>query len=111
MAAERSRVLKVVKSSIEDRVSEPLQISELVRLADCSARTLRYAFEEEFGVSPKSYLKSRRLLEFRRRLRRAEPSMTVTEVAAELGLPHLGQLAADYRSMFGELPSVTLVRK
>jgi len=108
MAAERSRVLRQARDLIEDRVSEPLQISELVSLTGSSPRTLRYAFEEEFGVSPKVYLKSRRLLELRRRLLRADSRMTVSEIALDLGFGHMGQLSADYRSMYDELPSVTL---
>ena len=108
MAVERNRVLRHARELIEARVGEPLQVSELVESARCSARTLRYAFEEEMGVSPKMYLKSRRLLELRRRLLSAGTGMTVSEVAAELGYSHLGQLAADYRGMFGELPSATL---
>lgn len=110
MARERGRVLRVALDHIEQRVVEPVQISEIVEVAECSSRTLRYAFEEKFGVSPKMYLKARRLTELKRMLKAADAKGSVGAVAAQMGFTHMGQLAGDYRRMFGELPSRTLGR-
>ena len=45
----------------------------------------------------------------RRALREATPdAMTVTDVATRYGFWQLGRFAVEYRSLFGELPSVTL---
>lgn len=108
MAVERSRVLKKALEVIEERVDEPLLVGELSEAVGSSSRTLRYAFEEKFDVSPKAYLKARRLSHLRSALRAAEPRGTVSELAMKMGFLHLGQLAADYRRMFNELPSETL---
>lgn len=110
MAQERSRILRVALDHIEQHLREPVQVAELVEQAGCSARTLRYAFEEKFGVPPKMYLQTRRLAELRRKLRLADRQQTVSSVAACMGFTHMGQLAGDYRRMFGELPSKTLLR-
>lgn len=108
MATERSRILRQALDMIEERVDEPLLVGDLSEAVGSSARTLRYAFEEKFGVPPKVYLKARRLSHLRQVLRTADSEHTVSELALELGFMHLGQLAADYRRMFDELPSETL---
>jgi AraC family ethanolamine operon transcriptional activator len=110
MAAERSQILRKAIDVIEARVDEPLLVGDLSEVVGSSARTLRYAFEEKFGVPPKVYLKARRLSHLRRTLHAADPSQTVGELAKGLGFMHLGQLAADYRRMFGELPSESLTQ-
>lgn len=107
MAKERSRVFKAALTLIEDCPSDSLQVSEICHLVGASSRTLRYAFEEKLGVSPKLYLKARRLKEVRRKLRQDDDT-SVKEVAIDHGFFHAGQFAADYRRMFGELPSETL---
>jgi AraC family ethanolamine operon transcriptional activator len=45
----------------------------------------------------------------RRALREADPQReTVGDIAARWGFWHLSRFAADYKEMFGELPSNTL---
>ena len=111
MACSRKKVLNGALEIIQSRADEPVTILELQRQTGASERTLRYAFEEEFGVSPKQYLQSYRLNRVQQALARANPSTsTVADVANAWGFWHMGQLASDYRKMFGELPSKTLRR-
>ena len=79
----------------------------LSRLSGASDRTLRRAFKERFGVSPKSYLRSQKLIGVRRQLRATGAETLVSDIANEWGFWHMGQFAADYRGHFGELPSET----
>ena len=66
-------------------------------------------FRERFGISPKAYLRERRLNGLREELRACDPNVTtVVAVAHRWGFWHLGQLARDYRRLFGELPSDAL---
>jgi AraC-like DNA-binding protein len=83
--------------------------SELCAAADVSERRLRYAFNDIYGLSPLAYLRIRALHSARQQLRtRAGPATTVTRVATDWGFWHLGRFSAQYRNLFGELPSDTL---
>jgi len=88
-----------------------LTVRDLCRAAGASERTLRYAFVERYGVPPKAYLKAVRLHGVRRELRSADlHALRVTDTANRWGFWHMGDFAADYRRLFGELPSKTLAR-
>jgi AraC family ethanolamine operon transcriptional activator len=56
-----------------------------------------------------SFLRAMRLNGVRRALRKADGvHESVADVAARWGFWHLSHFAADYKAMFGELPSETL---
>jgi AraC family transcriptional regulator, ethanolamine operon transcriptional activator len=61
------------------------------------------------GMSPKAYLKAKRLNAVRQDLKRAEAN-AVAEIANRWGFWHTGNFAADYLRLFGELPSQTRSR-
>ncbi len=103
----RDLALKRGRSFIEENTNKPLTVRDLCRAAGASWRTLDYAFREHFGVTPKAYLKAIRLNGVRRELRSAEAPVVIAEVANRWGFWHMGQFAADYRRLFGELPSQT----
>jgi len=72
-------------------------------------RTLEYVFRNYFDVTPKAYLKSRRLVAVRHELLRSLHSKAlINEIANRWGFWHMSQFATDYRRFFGELPSETL---
>lgn len=96
---------------VHDSPHEQLTVRDLCRAAGASERTLRYAFVERYGVPPKAYLKAVRLHGVRRELRSADlHALRVTDTANRWGFWHMGDFAADYRRLFGELPSKTLAR-
>jgi len=86
----------------------PITVQELCRLVGVSAPSLYRAFRDEFGVSTKQYIQSRVLSGVRSELVAAGPDSQVNEIANGWGIWHMGQFAADYRKLFGELPSATL---
>jgi AraC-like DNA-binding protein len=89
--------------------SRPVYQADLCAELGIADRSLRRLFVEYFGVSPGRYLRLRRLNQARRALRSAEhPATNVTEVGMRYGFFDLGRFAADYRDLFGELPSSTL---
>jgi AraC-like DNA-binding protein len=94
---------------VEQYSHEPLMLHDLEDAAHVSPRTLNYAFQDLFGLSPMRYLKYHRLHRAHRALRRADAAeVNVTQLAGECGFWHMGQFGSDYRALYGECPSVTL---
>ena len=107
----RDRALKRSLDFIRQADRWPVTVRELCEASGASWRTLDYAFKERFGVTPKAYLRARRLNGVRRDLRVATPGRgSIGRVAGEWGFWHMGASARDYRKLFGELPSETLGR-
>jgi AraC-like DNA-binding protein len=111
-ARRSNEVLESALALIRQSPHEPLTVRGLSRAAGASERTLRYAFSSRYGVPPKAYLKAVRLHGVRRELRSADPQTArVADTANHWGFWHMGDFAADYRRLFGELPSKTLARR
>ena len=111
-AAERhhAAIMRRFDRVIEEHLDEPLYVPELCREVGASARTLLACCQEHLGMGPKHYLLLRRMHMVRRTLRKSAPAdTTVTEVAMRYGFWQLGRFAGEYRALFGESPSDTLV--
>ncbi len=109
LSSRKKIVLQRALDYIEANPGKPIKVLELSQASGAGVRTLEYIFSDYFGVPPKAYLKSRRLIAVRHELRRSLPTQTlISEIAARWGFWHMGQFAADYRRFFGELPSVTI---
>jgi AraC family ethanolamine operon transcriptional activator len=79
------------------------------RRVGASPRRLQHCFQALLGVSPLHYLRAARLGAVRRELRRAAGSGgTVQEIAHGHGFWHMGAFSAEYKRLFGELPTATL---
>jgi len=88
----------------------PTSIKALTVLAGASWSTLERAFLNEFGITPRAYIKVRRLTAVQNELIKQGPTAIIQEVAGQWGFQHMGSFAADYKQQFGELPSQTLER-
>jgi AraC family transcriptional regulator, ethanolamine operon transcriptional activator len=96
-------------SFLRDNLGEPVTVTDLSRIAGVSERTLRAAFHDVIGISPKRYALAQRLQAARQALCSADPeTTTVTDVAMMFGFFELGRFAGRYRHTFGEVPSETL---
>lgn len=106
------RIIQAAEAFMEARIARPIYTEELCAALGISARRLHDAFHAALGMSPHAYLKSRRLMLVRRVLlsRQHGPEL-VKSVALDHGFWHLGHFAHDYRALFGELPSATLVSR
>ena len=86
------------------------RIQELSDDLNVSPRQLYRAFQAEVGMSPAKYLRRYRLTRARLDLLAADPTeTTVTSVAFSLGFWELGRFSVEYRRLFGESPSQTLI--
>jgi AraC family transcriptional regulator, ethanolamine operon transcriptional activator len=94
---------------LRDNLGEPVTVTDLSRMAGVSERTLRAAFHDVMGISPKRYAITQRLQAAHQALCSANPeTTTVTDVAMTFGFFELGRFAGRYRHTFGEVPSETL---
>ena len=81
----------------------------LCQVAGVSERSLRNAFYDVRGMSPKRCAVRARLAEVRRALSDASGTRgAVTAIATDYGFFELGRFASTYKAMFGESPSATL---
>jgi AraC family transcriptional regulator, ethanolamine operon transcriptional activator len=106
--SNRARLVRRAEDYMRANLGEPLSMLDLCREFDASERTLHYAFQEVRGLSPMAYFKASRLNAVRQELKAASAgTATVREIAQRWGFWHSGEFAADYRRLFGELPSQT----
>jgi len=107
-----ARQIKIVKKAEEYMVhclQNPVKISEVCRMTNTSERVLEYAFNKIYGLSPKRFLTVLRLNEARKLLMDSSAyEGNVTSIAMSCGFRHMGRFSAEYKSMYGELPSQTL---
>ena len=106
------RIATRAQEYIEEHYPDVIRMEDLCRCAGVSLRTLQRAFSKYFQMSPSDYIKARRLNAARQALVAADsPSHTVTQIALDSGITHLGRFSVDYREHFGESPSETLARR
>ena len=105
----RREIVARVNAFLRENLGEAVTVAELSRLAGVSERTLRAAFHDVMGISPKQHIIRQRLQAARAALSAADPqTATVTDIAMTFGFFELGRFAGRYRHTFGEAPSQTL---
>lgn len=101
--------LQKAERYMREHLAEEVQLADLVQVAATSERNLYKAFKNYRATTPMNYLKQLRLQAARQLLLAARaPTSTVAGIALQVGCSHLGNFAADYQRLFGELPSQTL---
>ena len=100
------------RNYLDDNLDRAVSLAELCRTTGTSARTIQYAFRDQYGVAPQVYHRAQRLNAVHRSLKKQWASETrVTDVALDHGFWHLGRFSQAYRLRFGESPSETLARR
>jgi AraC family ethanolamine operon transcriptional activator len=86
-------------------------MAEICAALSVSTRTLCDCCEEQLGMGPTEYLRRRRMQLVNRALRNGgSDAASTSAVARRYGFRNLGRFAANYRALFGELPSATFRR-
>ena len=106
----RNKGLERALAYINQNPQDAITVQEVCKVASVNWRTLQRAFRDQFDVTPKTYLKAVRLNGARKELLAADRTEKVANIANSWGFWHLSQFAADYRKLFGELPTASLKR-
>jgi len=99
------------RDALEANTGRPMYLAEICAAVGVSQRVLHMRCIEHLGMGPHRFLWLRRMYQSRRALALANRhDDTVTTIANDHGFSELGRFAAEYRKLFGELPSATLNR-
>jgi len=102
-------IVRSALARLDGRAGEPVTIPELCDAAGVSERTLRNAFHDVYGLSPKQFLIRDGLERVHQALLDAHDARgAVTRAATDCGFFELGRFARTYRHVFGECPSETV---
>jgi AraC-like DNA-binding protein len=104
------RRIRTVEAWIDAHLAEPITLGRLCAVAGVGDRYLESAFRAHRGQTPMQFVMARRLAAVRRNLLESAPGHSVTQLAHDAGLVHLGRFAARYQSAYRESPSATLRR-
>lgn len=104
------RAVLRVEEYMREHADEDISIRELSDVSGVSMRSLQRAFKRYREETPLQFLKRTRLERAKKRLARAGPNVTVTQIALSSGFSHLGAFSVEYRRMFGETPSAALTK-
>jgi AraC family ethanolamine operon transcriptional activator len=107
----RYRALDGAMAYLREADIASVGVGDLCRATAVTPRTLEYGFREGLGLSPLRFVRLLRFHLARRELAAAQAgTTTVAEIADRLGLLHHSRFAAEYATLFGEMPSQTLAR-
>ncbi|QOT82444.1 MULTISPECIES: AraC family transcriptional regulator [Burkholderiales] len=95
---------------MRENFREAITLAEVASAAGVTKRCLCINFRRFRNTSPMAYLRLHRLTQARKMLESTQARASVTEVAGECALHHLGRFSQEYRLEFGELPSQTIER-
>jgi AraC-like DNA-binding protein len=109
--ARHQKIMQRFHAIIKANATSPLYVLEMAKGAGASLRSLTACCQEHLGMGPKKYLLLRRMHLARQALSEAvADELSVTDVATLYGFWQFGRFAGEYKSLFGELPSITLHR-
>jgi AraC-like DNA-binding protein len=100
--------LERIEEWMDANIEEAIGVEDMAAVAGISVRAVQAAFRRYRDCTPSEAVLVRRLQRARALLLRPAPATTVTGVAFDVGLCHLGRFAARYAATFGESPSETL---
>jgi len=111
-ANHRAAIMVRFEDALSKQIDRNVNIAAICTEIGVSERTLRMCCAQILGLSPLRYVLLRRLNRVRAALGHADPSTTsVSEIARMNQFVEFGRFAANYRAVFGELPSSTLQRQ
>ncbi len=104
--SEPKGALDRVLEEIDRAPDRGYTVADLARLSGMSARSLQYAFQERYQLTPMQYLRQVRLDRVHDDL--VEGAGTVADIASYWGFTNPSRFARAYRDRFKEFPAATL---
>ncbi len=92
-------------------LKNPITISDLIQICDCSRNVLFSAFRSTRGYTPMEFLTEQRLHHAREQLLKSNYNASVSAIAADGGFVSPSWFSQVYKKRFGELPSETLRKR
>lgn len=108
--ATEAPLVEAAETIMRARLEDQLPMREVAAALGISARRLQYAFQRVRGTTPRAWLGGLRLELAQQRLSDPSETCTVSRIALECGIAHIGRFAAAYAARYGESPSQTLRR-
>jgi AraC family transcriptional regulator len=96
--------IKVVLDYIEENLAKPIALHELAVLARVSVRHFERAFRQSLGVPPYTYVLGKRL-SAARDLLLGQPTLTIEQIAQQVGFSSPSHLASAFRRQIGCSPA------
>lgn len=106
----RPLIVRRAREFVRHHIQEPLQVIDLCRHLGVSRTALQSAFEDALGMNPSTYVRLLRLNGARSSLLHPTEDLQIKDVVQQWGFWHLSRFSADYKGLYGELPSHTLQR-
>jgi AraC-like DNA-binding protein len=104
-------VARRFEALLQAQPERAFRMTEISEALGVRPRTLSLVCEEQLGMGPVEYVRRRRMQLVYRALRRGNPDIAgIAGIARQSGFRSLGRFAAEYRALYGELPSDTLRR-
>lgn len=103
----------LIRRAIElcDAAREPISVPDLAAACGVSRRVLELGFQQTARTTPSRFMRWNRMNQVRKDLLASEPSSTtVTDVLARWGVTEFGRFAVEYKSLFGQSPSLSLAQ-
>jgi AraC family ethanolamine operon transcriptional activator len=103
-----SILVREVDRYLSESCERPV-VSELCQRFKVPRRSLFNAFGDVLGVPPLTFQRQKRLCDVHEVLSQGTPDLLIKNVAIAHGLLELGKFSRDYRRLFNEKPSQTLL--
>lgn len=102
------RAVDIICDHIMGNVGNPLTLPAMETLTGLTGRSLNYAFQQRFSVSPQQWQRDFLLDAARKRLTSPGELSSIKSIAFDLGFSSSNSFSSFYKKRFGELPSATL---
>jgi AraC-like DNA-binding protein len=103
-----TRAVQRVLEYVDTRPGHQFTVADLAAAAGVGTRQLQKLFNDQFGMSPTTYVRHLRLDGVRTELLEGLAETTVSDTAFRWGFNHMGRFAGQYEKKFGETPSQTI---